>query len=116
MQNIDVTGALYGVLGSYQLPFLLAGCPPIIGALIMLLIHRIKDDNCVKSIDRPSSLNRKENEPSDVTGDENPGFVHDSFTVVVSPHKYAGLLNDSTNSRKFINDVRIEKLEETFSF
>ena len=67
----------------------------------MLLIHRIKDDNCVKSSDRPSSLNRKESESSDVTGNENPGFVPDSYTVVVLPHNYAGLLNDSTNSRKY---------------
>ena len=26
------------------MPFLLAGCPPILCALIMLLIHRVKDD------------------------------------------------------------------------
>ena len=60
----------------------------------MLLIHRVKDDNCVESGDRPSSLKRKESETSDVNGNENPGFVHDSYTVVqvVSPHRYAGLL------------------------
>ena len=37
------TGALYEALGSYQMPFLLAGCPPILCAFMMLFIHRVKD-------------------------------------------------------------------------
>lgn len=37
------TGALYEALGSYQLPFLLAGCPPLVCAFMMMFIHRIKD-------------------------------------------------------------------------
>lgn len=35
-------GALYEAFKSYQIPFLLAGCTPIICAFIMLFIHRIR--------------------------------------------------------------------------
>ena len=36
-------GAIYGALGSYKMPFLLAGCPPILCSLIMILMRRVKD-------------------------------------------------------------------------
>lgn len=39
-----ISGALYGSYGSYKLPFLLAGCPSILCAVMMLLIHVIKTD------------------------------------------------------------------------
>lgn len=40
--------------GSYDLPFLLAGIPPIVGALAMFLINCVKDD---ESSDDPSPEN-----------------------------------------------------------
>ena len=39
-----LTGALYESLGTYQVAFLLAGCPPILCALIMCFIRGVKDD------------------------------------------------------------------------
>jgi len=43
--------------GTYDLPFLLAGVPPIIGALTMFLIRCVKENN-------EGSLNDSENIPS----------------------------------------------------
>ena len=31
------------LLGSYQTPFLLAGVPPLVGALAMFLVYRVSD-------------------------------------------------------------------------
>ncbi|XP_076290848.1 monocarboxylate transporter 10-like protein kar isoform X2 [Lasioglossum baleicum] len=44
-----IAGLLYDHTGSYDLPFFLAGIPPIVGALMMFLIKFVKDDdqNCV---------------------------------------------------------------------
>ena len=39
-----LTGALYESLGTYQVAFLLAGCPPILCALIMCFIRGVKDE------------------------------------------------------------------------
>ncbi|XP_031828818.1 monocarboxylate transporter 10-like protein kar isoform X2 [Nomia melanderi] len=43
-----IAGLLYDHTGSYDLPFFLAGIPPIVGALMMFLIKFVKDDdrNC----------------------------------------------------------------------
>lgn len=48
--KLFLTGALYEAMGSYQLPFLLAGCPPILCGLIMFLIFRVKNHEAVKSL------------------------------------------------------------------
>ncbi|KAL0116713.1 hypothetical protein PUN28_009964 [Cardiocondyla obscurior] len=50
-----IAGLLYDHTGSYDLPFLLAGIPPIVGALTMFLIR------CVKRDDDDGSLNDPEN-------------------------------------------------------
>ncbi|XP_072756701.1 monocarboxylate transporter 10 isoform X2 [Anoplolepis gracilipes] len=39
-----IAGLLYDHTGSYDLPFLLAGVPPIVGGLTMFLIRCVKDD------------------------------------------------------------------------
>lgn len=39
-----IAGILYDHTGTYDLPFLLAGIPPIVGALTMFLIRCVKDD------------------------------------------------------------------------
>ncbi|XP_015436576.1 PREDICTED: monocarboxylate transporter 10 [Dufourea novaeangliae] len=45
-----IAGLLYDHTGSYDLPFFLAGIPPIVGALMMFLIKFVKDDdqNCIR--------------------------------------------------------------------
>uniref|UniRef100_A0A0P5MMK7 Monocarboxylate transporter n=1 Tax=Daphnia magna TaxID=35525 RepID=A0A0P5MMK7_9CRUS len=68
-----VAGAMYGTLKSYRLPFLLAGCPLIVCAIIMLLIHRVKDqqvddDESIETAN--NSTKRKPMENSDVNGNE----------------------------------------------
>ncbi|XP_076167618.1 monocarboxylate transporter 10-like protein kar isoform X2 [Ptiloglossa arizonensis] len=40
-----IAGLLYDLTGSYDLPFYLAGIPPIVGALTMFLIKFVKDDD-----------------------------------------------------------------------
>ncbi|XP_053662553.1 monocarboxylate transporter 10 [Anopheles marshallii] len=40
-----VAGMLYDQTGSYQLPFILAGIPPLFGASTMFLIRCVKDDD-----------------------------------------------------------------------
>ncbi|XP_011051927.1 PREDICTED: monocarboxylate transporter 10 isoform X1 [Acromyrmex echinatior] len=52
-----IAGLLYDHTGTYDLPFLLAGVPPIIGALTMFLIRCVKENN-------EGSLNDSENVPS----------------------------------------------------
>lgn len=47
-----VAGLLYDQTKSYTISFLLAGIPSLIGALIMTLIHRLKDDNVQDSKDQ----------------------------------------------------------------
>ncbi|XP_011497868.1 PREDICTED: monocarboxylate transporter 10 [Ceratosolen solmsi marchali] len=39
-----IAGLIYDHIGSYHLPFLLAGIPPIVGALAMFFVYRIKDE------------------------------------------------------------------------
>lgn len=39
-----VAGLLYDHMGSYKIPFILAGIPPLIGASTMFLIRCVKDD------------------------------------------------------------------------
>lgn len=46
-----VAGLLYDQTKSYTVSFILAGIPSLIGALIMTLIHRLKDDNVQDSKD-----------------------------------------------------------------
>ncbi|XP_012060518.1 PREDICTED: monocarboxylate transporter 10 [Atta cephalotes] len=52
-----IAGLLYDHTGTYDLPFLLAGVPPIIGALTTFLIRCVKENN-------EGSLNDSENIPS----------------------------------------------------
>lgn len=39
-----IAGMLYDQTKSYKLPFILAGIPALVGASIMTLIHRLKDE------------------------------------------------------------------------
>lgn len=39
-----IAGMLYDQTKSYKLSFILAGIPALVGALLMTLIHRLKDD------------------------------------------------------------------------
>lgn len=39
------------ISGSYTLPFILAGIPPIIGAVAMFLVYRVKDEPVVEECD-----------------------------------------------------------------
>lgn len=56
-------GAIYGALGSYKLPFLLAGCPPILCSLIMILMRRVKGD-------RNNEMTQNENSPADLNDNQ----------------------------------------------
>ncbi|XP_011865071.1 PREDICTED: monocarboxylate transporter 10 isoform X2 [Vollenhovia emeryi] len=53
-----IAGLLYDHTGSYDLPFLLAGIPPIVGALTMFLIRCVKQNDDRSSND-PESLPSK---------------------------------------------------------
>lgn len=44
-----IAGEIYDNTQSYTLPFVLAGIPPIIGALLMFLIRFVKEDQKVKA-------------------------------------------------------------------
>jgi hypothetical protein len=87
---------MYGALKSYRLPFLLAGCPLIICALIMLLIHRVKDQDvdCIESEGNSNNeIKRKSSESPDVNGNQN---IHQatSYSVhPISPNNLKGLLS-----------------------
>ncbi|XP_014470441.1 PREDICTED: monocarboxylate transporter 10 isoform X2 [Dinoponera quadriceps] len=54
-----IAGLLYDHTGTYDLPFLLAGVPPIVGALTMFLIRCVKEDD-----DRTMSDPCPENPPT----------------------------------------------------
>lgn len=66
------SGALYGVFGSYKLPFFLAGCPSILCALMMFVIHRIKNhsDSMTEAEGAPK---RKVSHLPDVNGNNKSG-------------------------------------------
>ena len=40
-----VAGVLYDQFGNYTLAFILAGIPPIVGALLMCIIHKVGNSN-----------------------------------------------------------------------
>lgn len=84
---------MYGALKSYTLPFLLAGCPPILCSLIMLLIHRVKDDD-VESSEAQKRIQHKTTESGDVNGNDNEAFV----VEIVSPSRFRGVLSDINES------------------
>lgn len=43
-----IAGKIYDTTGSYTMPFILAGIPPIVGAIVMFLIRCVKDDGIGK--------------------------------------------------------------------
>ncbi len=53
----SISGWLYDRQGSYTLPFMLAGIPPICGALLLTSIHFMKtkevDDRLIRSTQNP---------------------------------------------------------------
>jgi hypothetical protein len=50
IQILLISGLIYDHTKSYTLPFLLAGIPPIIGALILFLVRCVpEDDTCKRS-------------------------------------------------------------------
>jgi len=50
MQVLLISGLIYDHTKSYTLPFLLAGVPPIVGALILFLVRCVpEDDTCKRS-------------------------------------------------------------------
>ncbi|XP_018314469.1 monocarboxylate transporter 10 isoform X1 [Mycetomoellerius zeteki] len=70
-----IAGLLYDHTGTYDLPFLLAGVPPIIGALTMFLIRCVKENN-------EGSLNDSENIPSK-TDCQNARMKNSDFSPAV---------------------------------
>ncbi|XP_015597633.1 monocarboxylate transporter 10 isoform X2 [Cephus cinctus] len=46
-----IAALLYDHTGSYDLPFLLAGVPPIVGALAMFFVRCVKDDKTTEPVD-----------------------------------------------------------------
>ncbi|XP_012221889.1 monocarboxylate transporter 10 isoform X1 [Linepithema humile] len=79
-----IAGLLYDHTGSYDLPFMLAGVPPIVGALTMFLIR------CVKENRNESSSDSTENPPLTKTECQNGemrsnGFLPRSVTELKKP-------------------------------
>ncbi|XP_029159390.1 monocarboxylate transporter 10 isoform X2 [Nylanderia fulva] len=54
-----IAGLLYDHTGTYDLPFLLAGIPPIVGALTMFLVRCVKDDRSSDESPVPENASRK---------------------------------------------------------
>jgi hypothetical protein len=87
---------MYGALKSYRIPFLLAGCPLIICAFIMLLIHRVKDqdvesdesDGSVGSAN--NSIKRKSSSKPDVNGNQNIQPATSYGVQAISPNNLKG--------------------------
>ncbi|KAI9560776.1 hypothetical protein GHT06_011728 [Daphnia sinensis] len=90
-----VAGAMYGALKSYRLPFLLAGCPLILCALIMLLIHRVKDQEVDDNESIEIENKRKSSGNSDVNGNENS---RETISYAVRAVPYEGVKGGSTVS------------------
>uniref|UniRef100_A0A2M4CPK6 Putative monocarboxylate transporter n=1 Tax=Anopheles darlingi TaxID=43151 RepID=A0A2M4CPK6_ANODA len=69
-----VAGMLYDHTGSYQLPFILAGIPPLFGASTMFLIRCVKDDEPKKNAvaePRPEPLAHNAWDCESLSGDRN---------------------------------------------
>ena len=96
---------MYGALKSYRLPFILAGCPLIICAFIMLLIHRVKDqdvDSNESAGKTNDSIKRKSSENPDVNGNQNIHQATSYGVQAISPSNFKGLLtliDKSMNSK-----------------
>ncbi|XP_036147224.1 monocarboxylate transporter 10 [Monomorium pharaonis] len=82
-----IAGLLYDHTGTYNLPFFLAGIPPIVGALTMFLIK------CVKETD--GNLNNCENSSSKT--EYQNGKVKDSFSSVIE-QKYKFSVQERNNT------------------
>ncbi|XP_058798136.1 monocarboxylate transporter 10 isoform X2 [Phymastichus coffea] len=54
-----VAGMIYDHTQSYRLPFLLAGVPPIMGALAMMLVYRVRDQ-AAKALDEEVAVQAKQ--------------------------------------------------------
>ncbi|KZC13802.1 Monocarboxylate transporter 10 [Dufourea novaeangliae] len=80
-----IAGLLYDHTGSYDLPFFLAGIPPIVGALMMFLIKFVKDDdqNCIR--ENADSKAASQNGRNNVTVSSTPHqILRSHFSSVLS--------------------------------
>ncbi|KAF7402675.1 hypothetical protein HZH66_004942 [Vespula vulgaris] len=90
-----IAGLLYDHTGSYDLPFLLAGVPPIIGALTMFLIK------CVKETDTENDADSITEEPTAKSTCQNgmtKAILLSSYFVTTPPDY--GLHKDKTRIKK----------------
>ncbi|XP_011644781.1 monocarboxylate transporter 10 [Pogonomyrmex barbatus] len=76
-----IAGLLYDHTGSYKLPFLLAGVPPIVGALTMFLIR------CVKQNDDGSENNPSPESPPSKTDCQNGRARSNGFSPMFIERK-----------------------------
>ncbi|XP_043489932.1 monocarboxylate transporter 10 isoform X1 [Polistes fuscatus] len=92
-----IAGLLYDHTGSYDLPFLLAGVPPIIGALTMFLIK------CVKETDSENDTDSITEDPTAKSTCQNgmakANLLSSSFVTTTRPDY--GLHKDKTRIKKY---------------
>ncbi|XP_014616378.1 PREDICTED: monocarboxylate transporter 10 isoform X1 [Polistes canadensis] len=93
-----IAGLLYDHTGSYDLPFLLAGVPPIIGALSMFLIK------CVKETDSENDADSITEDPTAKSTCQNgmakANLLSSSF--VTTTRRDYGLHKDKTRIKKYL--------------
>ena len=71
---------IYDSMGNYTLAFLLAGCPPIIGALLMCFIYCVKDEAEPK--EEPGTSEKLLTENGEAAGRQSMPNVVTSTTIV----------------------------------
>ncbi|KAI4494297.1 hypothetical protein M0802_008980 [Mischocyttarus mexicanus] len=92
-----IAGLIYDHTGSYNLPFLLAGVPPIIGALTMFLIKCVKETDSENDAD---TITEEQTAKSTCqNGMTKAKLLSSSFVTTTQPDN--GLHRDKTRIEKY---------------
>lgn len=78
--SLRVSGLLYDHLGSYQLPFLLAGVPPVVCSVLMFAVRCVPDD--AKDEASENGLMVKSCSPLEPVGDKLNGHHHGAAATI----------------------------------
>lgn len=82
-----IAGRIYDESGSYTLPLILAGLPPIVGSVILFLMRFVKDETPLdEEINQVHAINKSSNGPSNEDSDDVEKtmgmYVGGSFTTL----------------------------------
>ncbi|XP_052133399.1 monocarboxylate transporter 10-like [Frankliniella occidentalis] len=87
-----VAGLLYDHLGSYQLPFLLAGVPPVVCSVLMFAVRCVPDD--AKDEASENGLMVKSCSPLEPVGDKLNGHHHGAAATIRAAGQATGAAAD----------------------